>query len=118
MIKEFSKGRKNSNERFFGQRLSSARVVIKGTFGRLKARFGYLRREMDINLKELPVVIHSCFILHNFCEIRQEAVNQNDVLVARNYDVEFQHETDTGYEINNNEAGGKRIRNIFVKYFE
>ena len=46
------------------------------------------------------------------------AVNQNDVLVARNYDVEFQPETDTGYEINNNEAGGKRIRNIFVKYFE
>ena len=50
----------------------------------------------------------SYFILHNFCEIRQEAVNQNDVLVARNYDVEFQPETDTGYEINNNEAGGKR----------
>ena len=25
---------------------------------------------------------------------------------------------DTGCEINNNEAGGKRIRNIFVKYFE
>ena len=49
---------------------------------------------MDINLKEIPVVIHSCFILHNFCEIRQEAVNQNDVLVARNYDVEFQPEAD------------------------
>ena len=27
---------------------------------------------MDINLKELTGVIHSCFILHNFCEIRQE----------------------------------------------
>ena len=49
---------------------------------------------MDINLKELPDVIHSYFILHNFCEIRQEAVNQNDVLVARNYDVEFHLETD------------------------
>ena len=65
---------------------------------------------MDINLKELPVVIHSCFILHNFCEIRQEAVNQNDVLVARNYDVEFPPETDTGFEINNNEAGGKNLK--------
>ena len=85
---------------------------------RLKARFGCLRREMDINLKELPAVIHSCFILHNVCEIRQEAVNQNDVLVAGNCDVEFQAKIDTGYEINNNEAGGKRIRNIFVKYLE
>ena len=90
-------------------------MVIKCAFGRLEARFGCLRREMDINLKELPAVIHSCFILHNFCEIRREAVN---VLVARNCDVEFQPKTDAGYEINNNEAGGKRIRNIFVKYLE
>ena len=94
----------------FGRRLSSARMVIECAFGRLKARFDCLKREMDINLKELPAVIHSCFILHNFCEIRQEAVNQNDVLVARNYDVEFQPETDTGFEINNNAAGGKNLK--------
>ena len=118
LIKEFWKGGKNSRELFFGQRLSLARMVVKCAFVRLKARFGCLRREMDINLKELPAVIHSCFILHNVCEIRQEAVNQNDVLVAGNCDVEFQAKTDTGYEINNNEAGGKRIRNIFVKYLE
>ena len=83
-MKKFSKGEKNSSKSSFAQRLCSARVVIKGIFGRLKVRFGCLRREMDINLKELHVVIHSCFILHNFCEIRQEAVNQNNVLVARN----------------------------------
>ena len=73
---------------------------------------------MDINLKDLPAVTHPCFILHNFCESRQEAVNQNDMLVAWNYDVEFYPETDTGDEINNNEVGGIRIKNIFVKYFE
>ena len=33
LMKEFSKGGNNSNENFFGQWLSSARVVIKGTFG-------------------------------------------------------------------------------------
>ena len=107
LTKEFSKRGKNSSARFFGQHLSSARMVIECAFGRLKARFACLRREMDINLKDLPAVIHSCFILHNFCEIRQEAINQNDVLVARNYDVEFQPKTDTECEINNNEAGGK-----------
>ena len=73
---------------------------------------------MDINLKELPAVIHSCFILRNISEVRQEAVNQNDVLVARTYNAEFQLETDTGNEINNNEDGGKTIRNIFDKYLE
>ena len=117
-MKDFSKGGKNSSERFFGQHLCSARMVLECAFGRLKARFGSLRREINMNLKDISVVIHYCFILHNFCEIRQEAVSQNDVLVARNYNVEFQPETDTGYEVNNNEAGGKRIRNIFVKYFE
>ena len=70
-MREFSKWGKNSSERFFGQRLSSARMVIECVFGLLKVRFGCLRREIDINLKDLPAVIHSCFILHNFCEIRQ-----------------------------------------------
>ena len=37
-------------------RLCSARNVIECAFGRLKARFGYLKRAMDINLDELPYV--------------------------------------------------------------
>ena len=59
---------KNYSERVFGQRLSSARLVIEWAFEQLKTRFGCLRREMAINLKELPAVIHVCFILHNLCE--------------------------------------------------
>ena len=85
LMKEFSKGGKNSSEYFFGQRLSSARMVIECAFGRLKAQFGCLRREMDIKLKDLPALLHSCFILHNIFEIRPETVNQNGVLVAQNY---------------------------------
>ena len=63
LMKEFSKGGKNFSECFFGQRLSPARMVIEWAFGRLTARFGCLKREMDINLKDLPAVIHSCRIL-------------------------------------------------------
>ena len=65
LMKEFSKQGKNSNGRFFGQHLSSARMVIECIFERLKARFSCLRREMDVNLKELVVVIHSSFTLHS-----------------------------------------------------
>ena len=32
--------------------------------------FGCLRRDIDIN--DLPDIIHACFILHNFCEINKE----------------------------------------------
>ena len=66
LMKEFSKGGKNS-----GERSSSARMVIECVFGQLKVRVGCLRREIDINSKELPAIIHSCFTLDNFCEIRQ-----------------------------------------------
>ena len=62
LMKEFSNGGKNPRERFFGQHLSSARMVIKRVFGRLKAWFGCLRREMDINLKE-----NSCCNSFVFC---------------------------------------------------
>ena len=82
-MKEFSSGGKNEKEQFFGNRLSSARMVLECAFGRLKARFGCLRRDMDINLDDLAY-IHSCFILHNFCEIHKEPINPQYVTAALN----------------------------------
>ena len=64
-MKEFANGGRTPEEQFFGYRLSSARMVIERAFGRLKARFGCLRRDMDINIDDLPYVIHSCFVLRN-----------------------------------------------------
>ena len=75
---------KMRKSRFFGYRLSSARMVIECAFGRLKARFGCLRRDMDINLDDLTYVIHSCFILHNFFEIHKEQINPQYVTAALN----------------------------------
>ena len=118
LMKEFAHGGKNEREQFFGYRLSSSRMVIECAFGRLKARFGCLRRKMDINLDELPAVIHSCFILHNFCELRKETINQQQVEAALKYDKESQPDTNSGYRINNNEVGGKEVRGTYVKYFE
>ncbi|KAF3848896.1 hypothetical protein F7725_015393 [Dissostichus mawsoni] len=60
-------------EQYFGLTLCRARMVIECAFGRLKARFAALRRPMDINLDDLPHVIYSCFVLHNFCEASKEA---------------------------------------------
>ena len=49
IMKEFINGGKSLEEQFFGYCLSSPRMVIECAFGRLKARFGYLRRDMDIH---------------------------------------------------------------------
>ena len=74
LMKEFPKGGKNEREQYLGYRLSSARMVIENAFGRLKGRFGCLRRPMDINIKELPHFIMSIFILHNFYEINNDTL--------------------------------------------
>ena len=46
-------------------------MYVECTFGRLKAKFGCLKRGMDINLNGSPYAIHACFILQNSCEINK-----------------------------------------------
>ena len=85
-MKEFVNGGSNEKEQFFGLKRSSARMVIECVFGRLEGRFGCLRREMDINIEDLPYVIHACFLLHNFCGLHKEprnmTVNSNQPIKA------------------------------------
>ena len=117
IMKEFVNGGRTPEEQFLGYRLCLARVVIECAFDCLKARFGCLRRDMDINIDNLPYVVHSCFVLHNFCEINREVINQSYVEAAKKFDLEFQPSTFTGYSVNSNELHGKKIRNVYVKYF-
>ena len=117
-MKELANGGKNQSEQFYGFRLSSARMVIECSFGRLKARFGCLRRDMDINLNDLTHVILACFILHNFCEIRKESISQQEAEATMKYNKEFQPPRQSGYDVSTNEAGGEKVRQTFVEYFE
>ena len=64
VMKEFPGGRNTVKEQFFGYCPSSARMVIECAFGRLKGRFGALRRDMDINIDDLPHVIYACFLFY------------------------------------------------------
>ena len=66
LMKEYSAGGSNNEEGCFCYKLSSARIVIENSFGRLKARFGCLHRTMDIKMNDLPKVILACFILNNY----------------------------------------------------
>ena len=90
VMKEYSSGGKTVQEQYFGLRLCQARMAIECPFHRLKARFGALRRAMDINLDELPYVTYACFILHNFCEHNNETITEDKVSAAIDYNGEFQ----------------------------
>ena len=72
-MKEF--GGRTPEKQFFGYRLSSARMVIEGAFGLLKAISGCFQRGMGINIDDLKYIIHSCFVLRNFYEINKEIIN-------------------------------------------
>ena len=116
VVKEYAGGGRTVEEKFFSQKLSSARITIECAFGRLKARFGALRREMDICQKDLPHVIYSCFILHNFCEDQHELLIEDAVQRAIQSDKENQPNI-----LRNGNCGteteAKKIRDTFKMYF-
>ncbi len=116
LMKEFAKGGSTSSEQFFGYRLSSARMVVECGFGRLKARFGILRKPIDLSMNNIPHTILSCFILHNFCEMEGELVNDTLERASQNYNAQFPQSA--YHQRYNNESGGKKVRKIFLKYFE
>ena len=117
-------------ENFKRRRLNLSRLfsTTKSTFtrvkrlrwrrvSRLKARFGALKRSMDINLDDLPSVIYACFVLHNYCELNNEKISEEHVKTAIHYDREFQPAKETNnYRTDSNE--GNRVRRIITKFLD
>ena len=91
-------------------------MVIECVFGRLKARYGALRREMDRYLTDLPEVTYSCFVLHNFLELQNEIVPDEHVKAAISYGREFQPNL-AGQRTMSGETEGKKVRDIVKVYF-
>lgn len=119
LMKEYANGGSTPQEQYFGYNLCSARNVIECSFGRLKARFGALKRPMDINLQDLPLVIYACFVLHNYCEMNGESMGEERVRLATHYDRYFQPNTETNrYITDTNETEGKRVRKVLTHYFD
>ena len=109
LMKEYANGGATRQEQYFGLNMCSARNVIECSFGRLKARFGALKRPMDININDLPHVIYTCFILHNFCEMNNKSVAEPRIQSAIQYNREFQPPTTTSQYVpgaGSNETAG------------
>ena len=63
----------------FNNMLCAARNQIECAFGRLKACWRILTQNVDIKLENVPTVVYSCFILHNYCENKQHGLEEQDV---------------------------------------
>ena len=108
LMKEYAGGGSTPQKQYFGLKLCSARFVIECAFGHLKARFGILRRSMDINMSDLPNVIYACFVLQNFCEDNSDSMNEDVVQSPILYDRYFQPPVSSSIRIaSSNETEGK-----------
>ncbi|ETE67070.1 putative nuclease HARBI1, partial [Ophiophagus hannah] len=54
----------------FNDRLAKCRTCVERAFGVLRARWRCLQMRLDVREKLIPVVIATCCILHNICEIK------------------------------------------------
>eukprot|EP00117_Sycon_ciliatum_P047983 scpid86336/ scgid34219/ Putative nuclease HARBI1; Harbinger transposase-derived nuclease len=118
LMKEFAGGGSTVQEQYFGLQLCRARMVIECSFGRLKARFGALRRAMDTNMEDLPNVIYACFVLHNFCELKGESLSEENVQAAISQGCNVQPHCASSAQTTSNDSDGKRVRRVLVKHFD
>ena len=87
------KGTLSESQHIYNYKLSSARMVIEKSFGRLKARWRRFLKRFDGSIRFLLDVIVDCVILHNMCEVNKEAcieewfTNEN-VLRNPDFDIE------------------------------
>ncbi|KAK0131529.1 hypothetical protein N1851_033784 [Merluccius polli] len=42
-------------------------MAVECAFGRLKGRWQYLLKKMDVSISRVPTIVSSCFVLHNLC---------------------------------------------------
>ncbi|XP_041465990.1 protein ANTAGONIST OF LIKE HETEROCHROMATIN PROTEIN 1-like [Lytechinus variegatus] len=86
LMKPFSDNGRLTNEQItFNNKLSSCRITVEHTFGRLKGRWRILHKTMDHELKNVPNIIMTCCILHNIIEMHHDPfMNQWEVDAIEN----------------------------------
>ena len=104
---------------FFTYRLSSARIPIENSFGRLKVRFRCLQGAMEVKFDTLPQVIYWCFVLHNYCDNKNENLPYQNLMSVLRFEKRVHPSASSlsyGEKVNENRAIS--FRNTLTKYFE
>ena len=113
-IKEFASC-SNNGEVIFNNILRIARNQVECAFGRLKARWGFLRRKVNLKIETILNVIYACFVLHNFCESFSN--NQLDEPEVQAQIVRHQQEIDKPDLVySRDDASGEYVRRVLTEY--
>ena len=71
---------------YFNYRLSRARIITEGAFGKLKGRFRVLFRNCESKKGTVKIMGLACVVLHNLC------IDQEDI-IPRKFDLSYDHVT-------------------------
>ena len=71
---------------YFNFRLSRARMVTEGAFGKLNGRFRVLHRNCESNKETIKIMGQACVVLHNLCKDKGD-------FIPRKFDLTFDHMT-------------------------
>ena len=67
LMKPYSQAVLKTDEQYFNYRLSRARMVTEGAFGKLKGRWRVLSRKCESNVETVKAMTLACVVLHNLC---------------------------------------------------
>eukprot|EP00118_Oscarella_pearsei_P022072 m.251670 g.251670 ORF g.251670 m.251670 type:complete len:303 (+) comp40338_c0_seq3:519-1427(+) len=77
LMKPFPRfGDLSDEKKNFNYRLSSARIVVENTFGRLKSRWRRLKKALDVNIDNVPHIVAACCVLNNICEVKGDGFEE------------------------------------------
>lgn len=115
-MEEYSTCYSNENV-MFNTMLRSARNQIEYAYGRLKARWQILTKAMNfINLEDIPQLIYACFVMHNYCELNNTALNEQGV--QRFMDLEREIDQAGSRIYSTSAVGGTRTRSVSSDYLK
>lgn len=106
-----------NQEVLFNNLLRSARNPIECSFGRLKARWSVLSKQIDVKLENVPVIIYSCFVLHNYCEQNKTGIDHS--LVEKQISLKKVQENGNPLaKYSSNEGEGGVVRTVLTTYIK
>ena len=104
----------NSQQKTFNYRLSRARVVVEIAFGRLKACWRRLAKQIDMDIDNVAHIIAACCVLHNLCEIHHDSFNEEWL---QEVDLDQPDVPSTSAQSSTTHRGGDQVRKVLLDYF-
>lgn len=84
-LKPYPRSTLNRDTRIFNYRLSRARRVVENTFGIMSSRFRVFETAINLDVKNIEIVVLACCVLHNFLrKLCSQNYTSLDVLDAEN----------------------------------